>query len=152
MLVEVVSAHYSGLCRNLGLWRNLGALRLAVEGRNSKNRETSLQFNKIGQDADVELEKIGDWHALGQGNAHFSIETDLGRIHVQITKHAISIIRGIRSGVPIEELAAIIKKDSVELTRWYSEMTTQYKDAADIAVDRSGFFVKTGEIRVPGLG
>jgi hypothetical protein len=149
ILIEAVSAHYSGLCRNLGLWRNLNALRLAVEVRNTGNRDTRLEFNKVVQEADAELEKVGDWHQVGEGNAYFSIETDLGRIHVQITKHALSIIRAIRSGHPIGELAAIIQKDSLELTRWYSEMTAQHKDAANIAFDRSGFVVKTGEIRIP---
>jgi hypothetical protein len=82
----------------------------AVEVRNTKKCEPSLQLDKIAKEADEELVNIGEWRAFGEANAQFSIETDLGRIHVQITKHALSIIRAIRSGVPIEELAAIIKK------------------------------------------
>jgi hypothetical protein len=151
LLIEVVSAHYSGLCRNLGLWRNLNALKLAVEVRNTRNRETSVHLNKIVQEADTELEKVGDWRPVGEGNAYFSIETDLGRIHVQITKHALSIMCAIRSSAPIKDLVSLIDKDGLELTRWYSEMTAQYKDAVEIGIDRSGFLVKTGEIRPPNV-
>jgi hypothetical protein len=151
MLIEVVSAHYSGLCRNLGLWRNLSALSLAVEVRNTKNREASLQLNKIAQEADAELEKIGDWRAVGEGSAYFLIETDLGRLYVEVTKHALSIMRAIRSGAPAKELAPVIGRSILELMRWYSEMTVQYKDTVNIAFDRSGFLVKTGEIRLPNV-
>ncbi len=110
-----------------------------------------LKLNKIAQQADAELEKVGDWRAVGEGNAYFSIETDLGRIHVHIMKHALSIMRAIQSGALAKELVPIIDNAGLELTRWYSEMTIQHKDTADIAFDRSGFLVKTGEIRPPNV-
>jgi len=148
VLLEVVSAYYSGLCRNLGLLANLRALQLSASARFEKPA-SHHQFVQAEQEADSELSQQGHWDPLGESAANFEIALDVGTIHVQVADIAISLIRSIRSQESLNSRAGVIVHHLHELMDWYSRMDREYTGAKDIAIDRSGFIVKTGEIRSP---
>jgi hypothetical protein len=149
MLVELMAAHYSGLCRNLALWANFRSLQLATLSRAIRNSVSSNLLVELGQEADQEFEKNGDWQSSGHRDGYFAIETDLGTIQIQVSTHAISILRLLRSGIPADDLIGEIMEHSHSLTTWYSNMCVQFEGSPDIAVDRSGFLVKTGRMLLP---
>jgi hypothetical protein len=106
--------------------------------------------NKIRQEADGELNRKG-WNPSNEENAHISIEIEIGTINVVLSHEAISLMRTIQSDFSKEELDGMMREKTVELTEWYSRLTDQYKNAANISVDRSGFLVKTEGIEVPNM-
>lgn len=151
MLVEVMSAHYSGLCKNLGLGVNLQALHLAAVARLTGDLGITRQVHKVRQEADSELVNRGGWEATGEGDAHFAIEIEIGTIRVTLSREAISLMRAIGSDILKEELAGMIMEDTLKLNNWYSRLSAHYRDVVDIAIDRSGFLVKTGEVKFPNM-
>jgi hypothetical protein len=144
-----MSAHYSGMCRNLGLWANLQALQLATVARRIQTPEHVANLREVSLRADDELKKRGEWDSSEKADGHFTVEIDLWKLHVQVGSAALSIIRTIRSGHSAEELAGAVDEQTLKLVEWYSRMTDQYKEMTDIAVDRSGFIVMTKELRIP---
>ena len=84
-----------------------------------------------------------------EGGAFFEIDTEAGTIHVEVTNAAISLMRTIRSFAPRDRLVEVIHHHFQELQEWYSNSISEHADSMDIAIDRSGFLVKTGHIRFP---
>ncbi|MGO9022024.1 MAG: hypothetical protein ACLQVJ_27110 [Syntrophobacteraceae bacterium] len=107
------------------------------------------QLVQAEREADTELVQQGHWDSAGKNSAYLEIELDVGTIHIELADIAISLIRSIRSHHPTDGVAQIIGRHLRGLTDWYSQMPIETKEAADIAVDRSGFLVKAREIRFP---
>lgn len=151
MLLEIASAHYFGLCKNLGLWANLRALRYSVLARRRRKRPlvSESELVEINQAADEELKIQGHLHKYEEKGAYFEITIDTGTIHIQVVDAAISFIRTLRSFAPMEKMNEEIVHHLQVLIDWYSKRVTEYKDVSDIAIDRSGFIVKTRDIGFP---
>jgi hypothetical protein len=152
-----MGAHYSGICKNLSLQANFEALQIAAIRRQAKKMRDNYrlfdeqELDKIGKEADAELDRRGDWNISTARDGYFSIEIELGIIQVHVAKHALALMRIIRSEASSEEIAKGIDQQRGEILKWYSTMSEEHKEAGDIAIDRSGFLVKTREIRVPNV-
>lgn len=148
ILFEVASACYAGLCRNLGLWANLRALQISASSRLTGAFEPDSQFTEIEKEADAELSDRGHWEPSGKNGAHFKIDLDVGTIHVQVAKIALSLIRFIRSFNSKDTLVDGITHGLHDLMDWYLRTAAEYEQTPNIAIDRSGFIVKTEGMQV----
>lgn len=145
VMLEIASAFYSGLCRNLGLWANLQALQLSVSARSGIGGVSDRQLAHIESEADIEFAQKGRWHLSGEGGANFEIPLDTGTIYVQLTDTAISLIRSLRSPAQ-EDAAARIMDHQRGLTDWYSKKAAEHTELTDVAIDKSGFSVTVEKI------
>ena len=113
----------------------------------NRRAETAIHHvMKIRQEADKELQNRG-WEESAEEGANFKIEFEIGTIQVNLSQEAISLMRALGSGILKEELSDMAQKDTLKLTEWYSKMSTRYRGVVDIAIDRSGFVVKTEGMR-----
>mgnify|MGYP000225449773 CR=1 FL=1 len=163
-LLEVLSAHYFGLCRNLGLHSNLRSLRLAILLRKksiSKLRDKSAQLRdelaqlrdelaQLQKEADQEIERRNVSRRPDYRDADFSIEHDMGAVDIQLAPQAIMIIRALRSGDEPDKLFGSLSQTLHQLNKWFDEKVRQYQEDKDVAVDRSGIVVNTSRVRVSG--
>lgn len=147
VLLEVASACYAGLCRNLGLWDNLRALQIAALSRANVENVSDTHFAQIEEKADAELVQRGKWDISRDSPANFEIQLEVGIIHVKVTELAISIIRFIRSRDSFNGQAQVMDHHLHNLTDWYSGLPNDLIEDTDIAIDRSGFIVKAGDMR-----
>jgi len=146
LLLELLSAHYFGICRNLGLKKNQKSLSLAVSYRHDPNSVSQDELNKLVQDAEVEFgECIDEQSDTGQ-EAYFSIEHERGKIHIQLSSQAMMMIRNLRSGGGLDEIFSTIIQSLNEINDWFNKANLQYEGERNVAVDRSGFLVKTEEV------
>jgi hypothetical protein len=150
-LREVVSAHYSGLCRNLGLQKNFDALQIAAVLRYAKSGDLVRKLSETTVGADQELKEIGGWGREGKKDCDFRIEIELGSFHVKLSEHAVSILKALRSDIPTKEVSETINAETIGLTDWFQRESHQYEDKETVAIDRSGILVKIDEIRFPRI-
>jgi len=142
ILIEILTAHYSGLCLNLGLLDNMRALQLSASNRLKGSNDLD-QLDQAFEKADSELNLKGGWDPSKNKNAEFEIALDRGIVHVQLANASIALIRYLRS---MEDLRHGIDFHIERLSGWYSEISNTVDESANIAVDRSGFIVDAGEL------
>ncbi len=142
ILVPLVSAHYYGLVRNLGLVANLKAMESSIRGRTTKKYLDD--FPDLSRQADQELQKY-DWYPSSHNDAYFTTRFDFGTIQITLSNVAISIIRALRSDAGFDDLVGRLIEESIGLSDWYSSINKGYKDKQSVAIDRSGFLVKIEE-------
>lgn len=136
----------------LGLLDNLRAIQISARARSEEASVSHRQFLEMAREADEEFMKKENLPGAGQGAADFEVALGAGKIHVQVSDIAISLIRVIRSLISRGRLVQAVEHHLLhDLREWYSRSVADFKDAPHIAIDRSGFFVKTGDIRFPTM-
>ena len=148
MLIEIVSAHYAALLRNLGLNNNLRALELAAEIRLRPTSKLKQQFDQAADMAGAELEQKMEGTVSGIEDAHVLIEAEFGIVKVQVSKHVIYLTQALRSAVLDPEHFSIINKYFIAIRKWYSDQIREHQYKKNISIDRSGFIVELVNDRI----
>jgi hypothetical protein len=143
ILVEIVSAHYVALLRNLGLIENIRALGLSAFARLEKRSATQRALAEANQRADSELLQVLKWTISGREDAYHIISAENISIKVQIAQPVLSLISGLRSEISFAGLDSMIGSHLAAIEEWYSSQINRHTNHEQVSIDRSGFLVIT---------
>jgi len=129
LATEIVSAHLFGLFRNIGLLENARAISYSVRARAESNigvaassawNETLEQFCKR---ADSELKQMTDPHPDAHDSRMRQIDTELGRVSMEISEATISLASKISLSDTEDEAISAITEANSQLEDWEDSQT-----------------------------